>query len=229
MKIAIIGAMKEELKYFLAALENKEEITLPNNLVMTQGTLFEHEIFVIQSGIGKVNAAVNTSQLLSLYPIELVINIGSAGGIKPEMEIGDIVIAHKTLYHDVDVRAFGYAYGQVPGMPTDFTVPSKYVELCTTIAAQINLPVHIGTISSGDQFVQDGIEKMQTHHIEDVSAIEMEATAIAQTAHLFRVPAVIIRSISDVANKDSATTFSDFLDRASQNAAIFLVEFLKAL
>ncbi|MGL4662768.1 MAG: 5'-methylthioadenosine/adenosylhomocysteine nucleosidase [Culicoidibacterales bacterium] len=229
MKIAIIGAMKEELKYFLAALENKKEIPLPNQLVLTTGTIFSHDIFVIQSGIGKVNAASNTTQLLALYPIELVINIGSAGGIKENMEIGDIVIADKTIYHDVDVRAFGYEIGQVPGLPTTYPVQQSYVELCKEIADRIQLPVHIGMIASGDQFVDNGIQKMEQSQIHSVYAIEMEAAAIAQTAFLFKIPAVIIRSISDVANKDSATSFSDFLDRASQNAAIFLVEFLKAL
>lgn len=229
MKIAIIGAMKEELKYFLTALENKKETKLRNQLVLTTGTIFSHDIFVIQSGIGKVNAAINTAQLLSLYPIDLVINIGSAGGIKENMEIGDIVIADKTIYHDVDVRAFGYEIGQVPGLPTTYPVQKSYVELCKTIADNVQLPVHIGMIASGDQFVEDGIEKMAQNHINDVYAIEMEAAAIAHTAFSFEIPAVIIRSISDVANKDSATSFSDFLDRASQNAAIFLVEFLKAL
>lgn len=229
MKIAIIGAMKEELKYFFNALENKEETTLPNSLKLTKGTLFEHEIFVIQSGIGKVNAAINTAQLLTLFPMDLVINIGSAGGIKESMEIGDIVIANQTMYHDVDVCGFGYQYGQVPGMPTTYPIAKEHIALCERIANEINLPVHIGMIVSGDQFVEDGIQNMQDKKIDDVYAIEMEATAIAHTAHLFDTPAVIIRSISDVANKDSTTTFSDFLDRASQNAAIFLVEFLKAL
>lgn len=229
MKIAIIGAMKEELKYFLAALENKTETQLPNQLTLTTGTIFSHDIFVIQSGIGKVNAAVNVTQLLTLYPIELVINIGSAGGIKDTMEIGDIVIANQTLYHDVDVKAFGYEIGQVPGLPAVYPVEKIYVDLCKQVAHSIQLPVHIGMIASGDQFVENGIQKMAQNQIENVYAIEMEAAAIAQTAFLFKIPAVIIRSISDVANKDSATSFSDFLDRASQNAAIFLVEFLKAL
>lgn len=229
MKIAIIGAMKEELKYFLAALENKEETKLPNQLIVTTGTIFSHEIFVIQSGIGKVNAATNVTQLLTLYPVELIINIGSAGGIKEDMEIGDIVIANQTIYHDVDVKAFGYEMGQVPGLPAMYPVESQYVALCETIAHSIQLPVHIGMIASGDQFVENGIQKMRENQINNVYAIEMEAAAIAQTAFLFKIPAVIIRSISDVANKDSATSFSDFLDRASQNAAIFLVEFLKAL
>lgn len=229
MKIAIIGAMKEELKYFLTALENKQEIHLPNQITLTIGTIFSHDIFVIQSGIGKVNAAINTTQLLSLYSIDLVINIGSAGGIKDDMKIGDIVIADKTIYHDVDVRAFGYDFGQIPGLPSIFHIQKNYVELCEEIAKRVQLPVHIGMIASGDQFVEDGIEKMAHYQIENVYAIEMEAAAIAHTAFSFKIPVVIIRSISDVANQDSATAFSDFLDRASQNAAIFLVEFLKAL
>lgn len=229
MKIAIIGAMKEELKYFINALEHVEEQMLANKASFVKGTLFSHEIFVIQSGIGKVNAAINTSQLLALYPIELVINIGSAGGIRENMEIGDIVIADECMYHDVDVRAFGYEIGQVPGSPVTYKVPESYVALCERIMQVIHLPVHIGMIASGDQFVENGIQKMHDIQVENVYAIEMEAASIAQTAFSYGIPAVIIRSISDVANKDSATAFSDFLDRASQNAAIFLVEFLKAL
>ncbi|MFU1883980.1 5'-methylthioadenosine/S-adenosylhomocysteine nucleosidase, partial [Enterococcus faecium] len=79
------------------------------------GSLGRHEVIVVRSGIGKVASAVTTTLLIHQYGVNMVINTGSAGGIGEGLKVGDLVIADKLAYFDVDVTGFGYAYGQLPG------------------------------------------------------------------------------------------------------------------
>ena len=47
----------------------------------------------------------------------------------------------------------------------------------------------------------------------------MEAAAIAQTCEQFKVPFVIIRAISDLADEEASISFEEFLEQASVNSA----------
>ncbi|WP_099091757.1 5'-methylthioadenosine/S-adenosylhomocysteine nucleosidase, partial [Paenibacillus sonchi] len=74
------------------------------------GVLDGQEVVLLQSGIGKVNAAVTTTLLLERFHCELIINTGAAGGLAADLKVGDVVIAEELVYSDVDATAFSYAY-----------------------------------------------------------------------------------------------------------------------
>lgn len=116
MTIAIIGAMEEEVTLLREAME-VEEVKAIAHVEFTKGKLNQRDVVLLKSGIGKVNVAIATTLLFEHYDIDCVINTGSAGGLHEKANIGDVVISSGTLYHDVDVTGFNYAYGQVPGMP----------------------------------------------------------------------------------------------------------------
>ena len=116
MTVAIIGAMEEEVTLLREAMEVEEVKTIAH-VEFTKGKLNGKDVVLLKSGIGKVNVAIATTLLFEHYAIDCVINTGSAGGLHPEANIGDVVVSNGTLYHDVDVTGFNYAYGQVPGMP----------------------------------------------------------------------------------------------------------------
>lgn len=116
MTIAIIGAMEEEVTILREAMEVEEVKTIAH-VEFTKGLLNGTSVVLLRSGIGKVNVAIATTLLFEHFDIEAVINTGSAGGLHPEANIGDVVISDGAIYHDVDVTGFNYAYGQVPGMP----------------------------------------------------------------------------------------------------------------
>jgi len=123
MKIAIIGAMEEEITLLQAQLEDSSSLSV-SHLDVFIGRLDKHEILLVQSGIGKVASALAASLLIHQFSPDLVINTGSAGGFDPELDIGDIVIADALIYHDVDVSHFGYERGQVPAMPKHYVPDS---------------------------------------------------------------------------------------------------------
>ncbi|MDR1899075.1 MAG: 5'-methylthioadenosine/adenosylhomocysteine nucleosidase [Treponema sp.] len=225
--IGIIGAMEEEVALLRGAMKDTE-IQTAGGFKFFLGILEGKIVVLLRCGIGKVNAAVGCALLIHTYKPALVINTGSAGGIDPALAVGDAVIAEGLMYHDVDVTGFDYKPGQVPGQPAIFRTPESLVraagQAVTELKGETALPAGFnclrGIVGSGDIFMHEE-ERIEAARrlFPDMLAFEMEGAAIAHTCLLLQVPALIIRSISDVAGKESPTTFDEFLPVASKHSA----------
>ena len=79
MKIAVIGAMEEEVELLRNAIKSPQT-TVIANIEYIEGSIENHEIILVKSGIGKVNAAMATTILLEKFTPDVVLNTGSAGG-----------------------------------------------------------------------------------------------------------------------------------------------------
>lgn len=216
----IIGAMDAEIALLKDALENRQSHTFGAITVYT-GKLDGKNIALCLSGIGKVNAAIATTILIEHFACDCVINTGSAGGLFPHLQIGDIVIGNEIAHHDVDVTAFGYKYGQVPKQPEHYKSHTSLVFATKIAAGQITeVNQHLGMIVSGDQFISSEamLDKIKTH-FPNALATEMEAAAIAQTCHQFNKPFVIVRAISDNGDSEAAVSFETFLETAAVHSA----------
>ena len=228
--IGIIGAMEEEveaIKKHMTIVE--EKIIIDTHFYI--GEMENQQVVLSQSGIGKVNAAISTTLLLLHYDISYVINVGSAGGLHPNQEVGDVVISTGVLHHDVDVTAFGYEIGQVPKYETIFLPDATLLKTATSVINTLELSAHQGVIVSGDQFIS---KEQQVNTIKakfpDALCMEMEAAAIGQTCYKFKTPFIILRSLSDVFNKgESAMQFDEYLKKASKNAAIICQRCIREL
>ncbi|MFC3123278.1 5'-methylthioadenosine/adenosylhomocysteine nucleosidase [Agaribacter flavus] len=230
MKIAIIGAMQEEVEKLKSALINQQQIK-HNYLEVFTGNLSHHEIFLVQSGIGKVAAAVATSILIQSFKPDLVINTGSAGGFDPDLNIGDIVVADSLAHHDANVTSFGYELGQLPAMPSQFVADANFSRVAFDAAKNLkDVTVKTGLICSGDQFVCDDktASKIQ-ENFPSMKAVEMESAAIAQCCHMMDTPFVIIRSLSDIAGKTSTISFEQYLVTAAENSARLVLSMIDAI
>jgi adenosylhomocysteine nucleosidase len=201
-----------------------------------RGTLEGKSVVLLRCGIGKVNAAVGCALLIDHYKPGLVINTGSAGGIDSELRFGDAIISTGLCYHDVDVTGFNYAPGQVPGQPAVFPVDESLVRAAEAAVQELRaegiLPASFnharGIIASGDIFMHDP-EKIDCvrRTFPEVRAVEMEGAAIAQACGLFSVPALIIRSLSDIAGAESPVTSEQFLPVAARHSAEIVRRIIK--
>ncbi|OIK13309.1 5'-methylthioadenosine/S-adenosylhomocysteine nucleosidase [Bacillus sp. MUM 13] len=230
MKAAIIGAMEEEVTILRDKLENLEQVTIAGSEFNT-GMLDGIEVILLKSGIGKVNAAMSTAILLEKFKPDAVINTGSAGGYLPSLNVGDVVISTEVRHHDVDVTIFGYEYGQVPQMPAAFTSDPALLKIAEEAAKEISdIQVAKGLIVTGDSFMHDPerVEFVRSQ-FTDLAAVEMEAAAIAQVAYQFGVPCVIIRSLSDIAGKESNISFEQFLETAALNSTELILHMIKRM
>lgn len=230
MKIAIIGAMEEEVTILRDQLDNREQEVIANS-EFTKGTYDGVEVVLLKSGIGKVNAALSTTLLLDRYKPDYVLNTGSAGGFHPSLNVGDVVISTEVRHNDVDVTAFGYEYGQVPGLPAAYLPDQKLVDIAVSKAEEISdIQVAKGLIVTGDSFLNDPVKvDFIRSKFKDLYAGEMEAAAIAQVCHQFEVPFVVIRALSDIAGKESDVSFDQFLDQAAKHSANLVLKIVKAI
>ncbi|WP_110926964.1 5'-methylthioadenosine/S-adenosylhomocysteine nucleosidase [Bacillus massiliglaciei] len=228
MKVAIIGAMEEEVTILREKMENLERTVIAGSEFNT-GKLNGVDVILLKSGIGKVNAAMSTAVLLEKFKPDAVINTGSAGGYNPSLNVGDVVISTEVRHHDVDVTVFGYEYGQVPQLPAAFLPDEKLFAAAKEAAKEIEgIQVAEGLIVTGDSFMNDP-ERVEfvRGKFNDLYAVEMEAAAIAQVAHQFGTPFVIIRSLSDIAGKESNLSFDQFLETAALHSAQLILKMLE--
>ena len=230
MKAGIIGAMEPEVAILKDKLENSQTSEF-GGYTFYQGELNGTEVVIVQSGIGKVAAALATALLIDKFSPDYVVNTGSAGGFDQSLKVGDIVISNEVRYHDVDVTAFGYEIGQLPANPAAFIPHPVLVEAAKESIEQLtDIQTLVGQITTGDTFMtkDDDIAKARAN-FPKMAAVEMEGAAIAQTCHQFNVPFVVIRSMSDIAGKESPTSFEAYLETASVNSSEMVMNMLNAL
>ncbi|MGR5127257.1 5'-methylthioadenosine/S-adenosylhomocysteine nucleosidase [Photobacterium swingsii] len=230
MKIGIIGAMEQEVAILKDQLTNCETHKKAGCTIYT-GTLNGADIVLLQSGIGKVAAAVGSAIMLEVFQPDVVLNTGSAGGFDSSLNVGDVVISTEVRYHDADVTAFGYEIGQMAQQPAAFASDEKLMDIAAqALATMENVHAVRGLICTGDAFVCSA-EKQQfiRDNFPAVIAVEMEAAAIAQACHQFNVPFVVVRAISDVADKESPMSFDEFLPLAAKSSSIMVAKMAELL
>ncbi|GGN20193.1 MULTISPECIES: 5'-methylthioadenosine/S-adenosylhomocysteine nucleosidase [Marinomonas] len=226
--IGLIGAMDEEVAVIKAWMTEVREQSIAGCDFFV-GRFEGKDVVLLKSGIGKVNAAVSTTLLLSQFKPEYVINIGSAGGFDPELQVGDVVISDHVVHHDVDVTAFGYVIGQVPNMPATYPADMALVNQAKQALTSVTqVKAKVGLIGTGDSFMNDPerVNKVRAMFPELV-AVEMEAAAVAQVCFKFATPFVVVRSLSDIAGKESPQSFEEYLQVAAENSSLMIQKMLK--
>ncbi|CAK1227772.1 Nucleoside phosphorylase/nucleosidase [Fructobacillus cardui] len=223
MKVGIITPMPEEKKALTNAIKNPVEKSFADLTVLV-GEYAGQEIFLAESGIGKVAAATATTILTQVFHVDVVINTGSAGALQPKLAIGDLVIGTKLTYFDADVTVFGYDFGQLPAQPAYFEADADLVKAFEALTDS-----QAGLIVSGDSFVQQDKKEEIKQQFPKVLLAEMEGAAVAQVATRFDVPFIVLRGVSDLANGESSVTFDEFVVEAGQKSAQLLLAYLDSL
>lgn len=219
-KLGIIGAMTVEVETLKAAMENLS-VTHKAGMEFYDGVLEGLPAVVVQCGVGKVNAAMCAQVLCDCFHVTHLVNTGIAGSLCAQLDIGDLVVSEDAMYHDFDVRHFGYAMGAVPGMDVVAIPASCDMMACAISAAEAVHPGHVktGRIASGDVFVAD--RQLKERIIADTQALctEMEGAAIAQVAYRNKLPFVILRAISDKADDSAEMDYPTFEAQAAHRCA----------
>lgn len=234
--IGIIGAMDSEVRHLIARLEAPETHLIAGR-TFVRGTLAGCDAVVVQSGIGKVAAAVTAQILIDRFDVDVLLNSGMAGGLDPRLAVKDLVIGTAAVQHDFDLTAFGHAKGYMHGeddtVATAFCADDALVALAQEAAAEV-LPAGskaiTGIIASGDIFVDDSALKCRIIAEFGAAATEMEGAAIAQTAEANGVPFLILRTISDLAEHQANVSFDElekYVGQLAEDITIALLARLK--
>ncbi len=228
--IGIVCAEPQEIEAVASYMKNIKK-TKVNSFEFLSGIWGNVQCSIVLSGIGKVSAAMCAQALILKYKPDAILNVGVAGAIEKNLEIGSIVIAKSVIQHDFDVSAFpNRKKGQIPGF-SDISIPcTPWVrDLLIKCAKEIgNIKTHSGTILTGDQFINSEDKILELKNEFNGIACEMEGGSIAQVCSANKIDFGIIKSISDLANNNSPTDFKAFIREAAKNAGLLTDRFIKS-
>lgn len=224
--IAIMAAMDEEVQEIINIMQNIHQKNI-FGVIVYEGQINGLKVILVQTGVGKVNAARTAQLIIDKYNIKYIINVGTAGGLNNQLDIGDIVIGEKLIQHDFDITAFGHEKGYITGIGTTFKSNEKLIKKAQNIMKKLNnTNIIIGTIASGDIFCTEIGMKDKIRNKFNADCVEMESAAVAQVCTLDEIPFIVIRSISDVPNGNNTIIFEKFIQIASKKCAEFIKEMI---
>ena len=232
-RVAIIGAMEEEVAEFLAHASHTRTVEKPHFKVH-EAELFGTPVVIVKCGVGKVFAALITQYLADHYSLSAVISTGVAGGLAPGLSIGDVVVSRDCIHHDMDVRALGFVRGHIPF--TDFRIfwgdealLAKALGTRLESGPNSNHKVAAGRILTGDQFISGARHETHGHLTEELEgdAVDMESAAIAQVCFINGIPFLSVRTLSDKADGTAHVDFNAFLPEIVRNSFAVVREILE--
>jgi adenosylhomocysteine nucleosidase len=245
--IAILGAFTDEIHMLEDSLTPKQTVRI-DSIEFVRGTLKGKDVVMTYTGIGKVNAAMTTTILVSHFHPSKVIFTGIAGGLNPDLKPADIVIARKCVQHDLNyIYDDSLASYQISNPMTGKTDPVFYESDTQLLHLAEKKLLHIklepyeatgrtyypkimtGIIATGDAFIASKAKKAEIINRFHADAVEMEGAAVAQVCYQFKIPFLIIRSISDSADKNADMDIGKFLKTASDNANILVIQLIESL
>lgn len=234
MKYGIICAMPEEIDLLKKDIKTMSAEVIGNREFI-EGSLYDSDVVLVMSRIGKVAATISATILIERFKVDAIIFSGTAGGISPELSVGDVVISDYCVQHDFDAKMdvsfniplINISYFKADEPLTEMAIDAvsnyidnKYkVDIPEKYLDQFNIKAPklvVGTIASGDQFICENDKKAWLlDNVDNLKCVEMEGAAVAQVCHEFSVPFTVIRVISDSADEGSTVDFNLFVREAA--------------
>lgn len=228
MKYGIICAVDEEIRYIREDMTNTNIVKIARREYI-EGDLYGQDVVLVMSLVGKVAAAATATTLINMFKVDKIIFCGTAGGIDKALNVGDVVVADKLVQHDV---FDGVEYFKIPRLNVAYFEADKILSkaMYDGVAEYLKEDVYkdipkahmdefhikapkvmVGTIASGDQFINDKSKnKWLEDNIDNLKCVEMEGAAVAQVCYEFEIQFAVIRVISDSANEESGPAFDKF-------------------
>lgn len=189
----------------------------------------EIHLLLVRSKIGLVNAASALSTALALVPSpRLVISAGTAGGLRADVEVGDLVLGTDYTYTDADATAFGYAFGQVPGMPERYSSDPALLDKARQAAQAYTgqgRPL-FGPMLAGGSFVTAHNVKDTRQLFPQALSTDMETTALAQICSSRSLPFLAVRGVSDLCGPAADQDFHMDAPIVAERSAVLVLDLL---
>ncbi|SFS98000.1 5'-methylthioadenosine/adenosylhomocysteine nucleosidase [Marininema halotolerans] len=219
MIIGIIGPSMTEIALLLREMKIEKKFTIAKTLFF-KGMLRGVKVVVCRSRDGKVNAGLATRELIARFGAKSIILNGVAGAINPNLRILDVVISTGTQFHDVNYTRVGVPLSEYPNLRIAvYQANPPLVRLAQQSAKkQPYIRATTGKILTGDQFIASPIRKYLLRKVFHGEAVESEGAGVGQASFLNHTPYVVIRSVSDLANRVAPIDFRILVRLAAINA-----------
>lgn len=223
--IGILCASDTELAPFLEHIQ-APHITKKAMLTFYAGTIHHVNVTAVYSGVCKVNAAIAAQLLIDIFRADLIINAGTAGGMREGVRLFDTVISERVVYHDVagDILTDFH-----PWLESNYFAADQ--ELCA-IAREYSRTsgrrILFGTMVTGEQFIEDE-KREEINQKFDPLSTDMETAAVAHVCHVNQIPFLAVRTITDTVTHQGMETFDQNCEAASEISAEIVLGILGQL
>ncbi len=225
--IGIICAMQVEIDKINEEIEGKVTQSV-SGVTFTRGTLYGKDVVTAVCGVGKVFAAICTEAMILKYSPDVIINTGVGGTLTDSLSICDVAVSSSVVQHDMDTSPLGDPVGLLSGINIVKIESDKNVyEKIAECVKRVGVKCEIGTIASGDQFINSIEKKNYIRETFDAISCEMEGASVGHVCYVNRVPFVIVRAISDGAGDESHMDYPTFVAKAAEKSASAVKLFVK--
>lgn len=227
MTIGVIGAMQMEVDNLKEALSDASTVTY-SGVDFVCGKIGDKDVVVAKCGVGKVFAAICAEAMILKFNVDMMVNVGVAGTLTKDLGILDVAVARNVCQHDMDTSPIGDPVGLLSGinmilLPTD----EHMNEVMISVLRERKIKYKLGTIATGDQFINSEEQRdFIRDHFEAIAA-EMEGGSIGHVCYVNGVPFTILRSISD--GEGGHMDYETFAEQAAVLSIEVVVDFINAI
>jgi len=249
--IGIMSALPQENEAILRTLENPKSIRIGNQEFVT-GKIASHNVVLVVSGMGKVNAAMSAQKLISEFKVKMIVFSGVAGAVNPALSVGDVVLANAAFQSDFGFLGSVWSVHRPGHLPEiglgdadasllyllehaalDFKKIQNELSAVQLAKVPVNESWHqpalrIGVVATGDQFIANSSKKLELRKL-GADAVEMEGASVAQVCESSNVPLVLLRFISDHAEDESHIDFQKFFPVVAENGSLLVQCLVKSI
>lgn len=192
-------------------LEDVVQYNEVRNMFGYTGTYKGKRVSVQGTGMGVPSISIYVTELMQEYNVQKLIRVGTAGALKEDVKVRDVVIAQAAT---TDSKMNEILFGGLDYAPiADFDLLLKaYNE-----ANKAGLSVRVGNVYTADLFYGEKNPNQQLAEY-GVLAVEMESAALYTLAAKFNRQALSILTISDhlitgeaTSSEERQTTFNDMM------------------
>jgi len=170
------------------------------------GEWFESEIshrrvVFFHGGWGKIHSASSTQYCIDQWHPSLVINLGTCGGIQGRSNVGELIMADRTVVYDIYERMGD---------------PQEAIQFYTSDMDRYGLELNqfpqlrYATIVSADRDLAAS-ELEELVQLYDAVAGDWESGSIAFVTRRNKIPCIIIRGVSDVVGETGSAAYQNIL------------------
>lgn len=199
-------------------LTDAECVNTVRNALGFTGTYKGMKITVQSSGMGIPSMCIYSYELFTQYNVENIIRIGTAGGIAPQVNLKDIVIAMGACTNSNYVSQYGLRGSFAP------IASYNLLEKAVAKSRELGLNCHVGNILTSDTFYDDNPEFEKWIKM-GVLAVEMETAGLYMNASRLGKNALCITTVSDcplrnlsTSAEERQTSFTDMMELALETA-----------
>ncbi|MCG8572034.1 MAG: 5'-methylthioadenosine/S-adenosylhomocysteine nucleosidase [Spirochaetes bacterium] len=177
----------------------KKIFSNPELLTSPYGEYFiDNELVYFQTGWGKIASAGATQYVINLWQPQLMINLGTCGGIEGQVKSEELLLINKTIVYDI-IEQMGDQEEHIRHYSTEIDV--------SWLQGRYPQPVRVSHITSADrdllsEEIPELIKKYQA------IAVDWESGSIAWVAQQNNTPLLILRSVSDLVNEKSGEAYA---------------------